>query len=271
MSRVLRAIAKTCSVSIVAVALPATAASDFRFERDILAFKNTTVFEYHGGYAYVRKAGRRLSSAQQQGKEKPYNRRCFVMTRTILQFHKFARFDPKSMQLDDKGLAARIRMVTRHHPWDPALPESQRIVFPGYTDLYEMSKARGPLLQENIGLGWPTFVRFGNMRMFFLRGEKYQEKTHEILNAVLDRGDLFIGYLSSYPWFTINHAVLVYARKPVRSRNGIERYLVYDPNHLDAPRELKWSPTMRIFNYQKDEEFVGGYTRVYQIYGKWLQ
>jgi hypothetical protein len=261
-----RGLAKFCAgFSVVGCFLSDAAAAEFRFDRDILAFRNSTVFEYHGGYAYVRKTPR------QEEKEKPYNRRCFVMTRTVVQFHKFARFDPDGAPLDDKALAARIRMVTQRQPWDRALPENERVVFPGYSALHEMSTARGPVLQQNIGLGWPTFVRLGNMRMFFLRGEKYQEETHAHLNAALDRGELFIGYLSSYPWFTINHAVLVYARKPARSPNGIEHYLVYDPNHPDAPRELKWSPSMRIFNYQKDEEFVGGYTRVYQIYGKWLQ
>ena len=255
-----RAIAQVWGFSIVAVSfLNNAAASEFRFDRDILAFRNSTVFEYHGGYAYVRK------TVHNEDKGKPYTRRCFVMTRTVLQFHKFARFDPHGTPLDDRAL------VARRHPWSEALPDYKRIVFPGYANLHEMSEARGAVLQENIGLGWPTYARLGNMRMFFLRGEKYQEKMLANLNAALDRGDLFIGYLSSYPWFTINHAVLVYARKPAHSNNGIEHYLAYDPNHPDAPRELKWSPSLRIFNYQKDEEFVGGYTRVYQVYGKWLQ
>jgi hypothetical protein len=69
----------------------------------------------------------------------------------------------------------------------------------------------------------------------------------------------------------INHAILVYARNSARPKNGIDHYLVYDPNHPDAPRELKWSPAMRVFNYQKDEEFAGGFVRVYQVYGKPLQ
>jgi len=260
-----RAIGKVCGFSIVAAFLHNAAASEFRFDRDILGFRNSTVFEYHAGIAYLRK------TARDGDKAKPYTRRCFVMTRTVLQFHKFARFDPQATPLDDRALAARVRMVTRRHPWSEALPDDKRIVFPGYSSLREMSEARGAVLQENIGLGWPSYARLGNFRMFFLKGEKYQEKMHANLNAALDRGDLFIGYLSSYPWFTINHAVLVYARKPARSSNGIEHYLAYDPNHPDAPRELKWSPSLRIFNYQKDEEFVGGYTRVYQVYGKWLQ
>jgi hypothetical protein len=238
-------------------------ASDFQFDRDILDFRNSTVFKYREGHIEARK--------NSTDKSKAYTRRCFVMTRTVVQFHKFARFEPRGAPLDDKTLAARIHMVTRQHPWDEALPDDKRVAFPGYANLRELSKARGRLFQENIGLGWPTYARPGNFRMFFQHGDKYQVTTQANLNAVLAHGDLFVGYLSSYPFFTINHAVLVYVRKPLRPNSDIEHYLVYDPNHPDAPRVLRWSPTMRIFNYEKDEEFVGGYTRVYQVYGKWLQ
>jgi hypothetical protein len=257
--------ATICGFSIVAGSVRGGPASDFKFDRDILAFKNSTVFEYHGGYAYIRRTTR------QEEKTKRYVRRCFVMTRTVVLFHNFARFDPTAALLDDRSLAKQIRLLARRHPWDPPIPENERIVFPGYANLREMSEARGRVLQDNIGLGWPTYARIGNFRMFFLHSEKYQERTHANLNVAMDRGDFFIAYLSSYPHFTINHSVLVYARKPSRSNSEIEHYLVYDPNHPDAPRVLRWSPSMRVFNYQKDEEFVGGFTRAYQVYGKWLQ
>lgn len=240
-------------------------ASSFRFDRETLAFVNSTVFEYHEGRAQVRKA------VADKDKPKPYTRRCFVMSRTAMQFHKFARFDPHSPPLDDKALAVRIREVTRKPPWHEELPDDQRINFAGYASLRTMSEERAAVLQENIGLGWPTYWRVGNMRMFFKHDEEYQEKTRANMEATLARGDLFVAYLSDYPHLNINHAVLVYARKPAPNRNGVDRYLVYDPNHPDAPRELKWSPAMRVFNYQKDEEFLGGFVRVYQVYGKPLQ
>jgi hypothetical protein len=239
------------------------AAPDFRFDRDTLAFANATVFDYNEGHPSLRKAAK--------DRPKEYNRRCFVLTRTAMQFHKFARFDPHGAPLDDGALAARIRLVTRRPAWREALPVEQRVNFPGYANLREMSKARRQVLQDNIGIGWATYFRPGNFRMFYQHDEKYQEKTHANLDAALTRGDLFVGYLSSYPWYTINHAILVYARKTARPGSEIDHYLAYDPNHPDAPRELKWSPTMRVFNYQKDEEFVGGFTRVYQVYGKPLQ
>jgi hypothetical protein len=249
-------------LSFIALTQGRALASDFKFDRETFAFQNSTVFDYEQGQIRAHK--------EDPGKEKPkrYTRRCFVMSRTTLQFHKFARFDPRGAPLDDKELAARVRALTRQRPWHDALPAEERIVFPGYPDLRAMSEKRGRLLQQNIGLGWPVYLRLGNTRMFYRHDEKYQEQTHAHLEAALNRSDFFVAYLSSYPYFTINHSVLVYARKPIRSNNGIDHYLVYDPNHPDAPRELKWSTKMRVFNYQKDEEFVGGFTRAFQVYGK---
>jgi hypothetical protein len=237
-------------------------ASDFRFDQDTFSFENKTVFEYKEG----RPIGSKSSGEKNQSPS--YTRRCFVMSRAAMQFHKFARFDPDAAPLDDKELARRVRVVMRKRPWHQALLREQRIVFPGYENLRAMSKARAKVLKENIGLGWPSYFRLSNGRMVFHQGNKYQERTQAKIDAALARGDLFVTYLSSYPWYTINHSVLIYARKPARPGSKIDHYLVYDPNHADAPRELKWSSAQRLFNYQKDEEFVGGFTRVYQVYGK---
>ena len=92
------------------------------------------------------------------------------MSRTAVQFKKFARFDPRSAPLDDTALAARVRAVTRQAAWTEPLPENQRIVFPGYKDLKEMSKARRELVQLSIGHGWPSYFRISNARMMFQDG-----------------------------------------------------------------------------------------------------
>jgi len=240
---------------------PAAATTGFKFNRDTLSFANSTVFAYEQG---------RIVSTGNRDKEKSqrYTRRCFVMSRTVLQFYKFASFDRHAPPLDEKELAKRVRAVTRMQPWHPALPSDQRIVFPGYRDLREMSQAHTRLLQENIGLGWTAYVRPGNFRMFYLHSKKYQEKTHEELERTLAGGAFFVAYLSDYPTLHINHSVLVYTHKQRRAPDGTDRYLTYDPNHPDGPRELKWLPAQRAFDFQKDQEFVGGFTRVFQVYGK---
>jgi hypothetical protein len=246
----------------VTLARVSAVASEFHFDRDTFAFANQTVFEYHEGHASLRREPTRRDA---------YKRHCFVMCRTIMQFKKFARFDPRGAPLDDASLAARIHAVTHRAAWDEPLPEDQRIVFPGYRDLREMSKARRELVQLNIGHGWPSYFRISNARMIFQQGAGYQEQTHAHLDAALARGQMFVGFLTTYPRLSINHSVLVYKRKSFSPNPGVERYLVYDPNHPESPRELVWSPQTRSFSYQKDWDFIGGYLRVYQVYGKWLQ
>jgi hypothetical protein len=173
--------------------------------------------------------------------------------------------------LDDASLAARIRSVTRQATWTESLPENQQIVFPGYKDLKEMSMARRELVQLNIGHGWPSYFRISNVRMMFQDGTGYQDQTHDRLNAALARGELFVAFLTTCPRLSINHSVLVYQRKSSSPNPGVEHYLVYDPNHPESPRQLTWSPRDRAFSYQKDWDFIGGFVRVYQVYGKPLQ
>ena len=251
------------AVAAVTLARASAVASEFRFDRDTFAFANQTVFEYHEGHASLRRGSATKRDA--------YNRHCFVLCRTAMQFKKFARFDPSSAPLDDTSLAARIRAVTHQTAWADPLPEDQRIVFPGYKDLREMSKARREVMQKSIGHGWPSYFRISNARMMFQQSARYQEETHARLNAALARGELFVGFLTTYPRLSINHSVLVYEQKSFSPNPGVERYLVYDPNHPESPRELSWSPSTRSFSYQKDWDFIGGFVRVYQVYSKWLQ
>jgi len=251
--------------AVVALVLlrSSAAASDFRFDRDTFAFANQTVFEYHEGHPSLRRGSATRRDA--------YKRHCFVLCRTAMQFKKFAGFDPRSAPLDDTSLAARLRAVTHRAAWAEPLPEDQRIVFPGYKDLHEMSKARREVVQLNIGHGWPSYFRISNARMIFQQSSRYQEDTHARLNSALARGQLFVCFLTTYPRLSINHSVLAYERKSFSPNPGVERYFVYDPNHPESPRELTWSPHTRAFSYQKDWDFVGGFVRVYQVYGKWLQ
>lgn len=242
---------------------PVRGAGNFKFDRDTLAFANSTVFDYHEGKA-------RLRRASDKEKAPRYTRRCFVMCRTVVQFQKFARFAPGERRLDDDQLANRIRQLAKHAVWQPALPKEQRVVFPGYRNVRELSHERGWVLQKNIGLGWPTYARVGNYRMVFLHSVNYQKKMHEELNAALNRGELFVAFLSDFPILHINHAVMVYQRKS-SSRDGVDRYNTYDPNHPDGPRELVWLPDKQEFNFEKDEEFVGGFTRVFRVYNRPLQ
>ena len=255
----------------------------FDFKRDTFSFDNETALEYHDGQASPR--------PRRPGEQpKRFTQHCFVMSRTVMQFRKFVRFDPKGAPLGDKELAERIRKITRVPPWSPPLPEQERIVMPGYADLRSLSRARAEIVQKNIGLGWPTYFRPGNWRILLPHGPTQQGKTHEEMERSLGREGFFVAYLTNFPRsLNINHGVLVYAhragggkrreaklRGQVRSQvqlgnEGRYRYAVYDPNHHDAPRTLEWSERERSFLYQHDTDFVGGPVIVWQVYGYPLQ
>src|SRR5438477_728443 len=249
------------AIFVAATSAFAGSADSFNYDRDTLSFANWTVFTYENG--------RIVSHKNQFGHH--YSRRCFVMTRTVAQFYKFARFEPNAPKIDDNELRKRIRAITRKSPWNDSLPPEKRIVIPGYRNLREFSSATTRLMQQNIGVGWVVYLRVGNGRMFYLHGKGYQAKTHDELERTLARGDFFIAYLSDFPILHINHSVLVYKHDRPRGADGTDYYLVYDPNHPDGPRHLKWLPAKREFDFQKDQEFAGGFTRVFQVYGKALQ
>src|SRR3989440_3027627 len=239
----------------------AGSADGFNYKRDTLSFSKWTVFTSENGKI--------VSHKNQYGHH--YSRRCFVMTRTVEQFYKFARFEPKAPRVDDRELTKRVRDITRRLPWHDSLTSEKRVVIPGYRNLRQLSQDKMPLMQRNIGLGWVVYLRPGNVRMFYLRDKNYQVKTHDLLEQALARHEFFIAYLSDFPILHINHSVLVYKRSRPQSADGSDHYLVYDPNHPEVPHHLEWLPAKREFSYQKDDEFAGGFTRVFEVYGKFLQ
>jgi hypothetical protein len=240
----------------------------FSFHRDTFAFANETVFEYHQGHASLRR---------EKGSQKPkrFTQHCFVMSRAVAQFRKFARFDPTLSALDDRELATRIRRVTSRPPWTAPLALRDRIIIPGYLDLRALSRARADILQENIGLGWTTYFRPGNWRILLPHGPAQQARTHAELERTLARGEFFVAYLTNFPEsLNINHSVLVYPPQKISGRgNNADnfRYRVYDPNHPDGPRALEWSQRDSCFLYQRDWDFVGGKVVVWRVLGGFLQ
>jgi hypothetical protein len=240
----------------------------FSFHRDTFAFANETALEFHNGHGFPR---------HETGPQKPkrFTQHCFVMSRSVAQFRKFARFDPSLAPLDDQQLAARVRKVTSWIPWAPPLPVQDRIVIPGYANLRTLSRDRPGILQENIGLGWPTYFRPGNWRILLPHGPAQQARTHAELERSLARGEFFVAYLTNFPEsLNINHGVLVYEKEDNRGRGNNSqnlRYRVYDPNHSERPRTLEWSPRDSRFLYQPDWDFVGGKVVVWQVYGHLLQ
>ena len=241
----------------------------FRFDKDTFSFANETVYIYPNGYAEKRKL--------KPGEKPPaFVLHCFVMSRASEQFRNFARFEPAQPPPDDATLARLARRVTGRGAWRGPLPPEKRVVIPGYADLHSLTKARPLVVQKNIGIGWTAYIRPGNWRMFpyMLNGPTQQRHTRERVDDCLARNDLFIAYLTSSPKTSINHAVVLYGRRPqtvTDKRADVIHYLTYDPNHPEAPRDMVWNGRKGEFSYQKDWDFVGGKVTVLQSYSYWGQ
>ena len=233
----------------------------FRYETDTFAFANETVWNYVNGSV-------QSDSTRGAAHKRDYTRRCFVVTRAAVQFWKFARFEPKAAPLPRGRLADRIREVTERSVWLPPLPRAQRIVFPGYASLHEISAADPSVFQANLGLGWPVYFRAGNMPIV---APVYRE-TEASLNSEILR-DLHLDYptivwLYNFPSLNINHVVVVIAG---RRDQGRYRYQVYDPNYTDGPKKLDYDVATRTFSYQPTFYFKGGAVDARAIYRGVLQ
>lgn len=218
----------------------------FHFERDSLAFENEV-------------------SAQRKGREgeDDYTLHCFVMTRSARQFFQFARFDGNAPALDDASYRGLIRAVIAHDPSEPTPPRAERILIPGYWNLYSFSKAREELLKDELGSAVQSFMQRGNWRMVFPFSHDHQEETALSLLAEIRRNRPPVVHLVVFPRLSIDHAVLLYGAEETSS--GI-RYNVYDPNDPAAPASLDYQRASRSFRFPRNKYFEGGEVDTYEIY-----
>ena len=223
----------------------------FLFEKDRFAFANETVWNYQ-----------KETNQKKIVSQKPYTRRCFVMSRATIQFWKFAQFSLHPSKLSQEELARRIRQITQIPVWKN-LVSKNRVVIPGYANLYEASAAEPAIFQKNIGLGWPTYFRPGNFSIIFPPFSSQQEKLHRWLQKNLDKGTPAIVWLINFPSLSINHAVVVYKNQ---SEDEFTYYYVYDPNLKDHPQILQYDSTKKEFSYSKTFYFSGGKVKVRPVY-----
>jgi len=246
------------AVSLEAYEPPAAPASrPFQYASDTFAFANETVWNYVGGTV----------QADTKSRKREYTRHCFVLTRAAVQFWKFARFDPAAPELPPKQLAARIRQVTERSVWLPPLAPDQRIVFPGYHNLREISAAHPSTFQAHIGLGWPVYFRAGNMPIVVPVASGTEAALHDEIFHDLSENYPTIVWLYNFPSLNINHVVVIFA---AQRDGGQVHYQVYDPNYADAPKQLDYDIATRTFTYQPTFFFKGGRVTARAIFrGVW--
>jgi hypothetical protein len=248
----------TCACAYDPPKAPAPRA--FRFGVDSFAFANETVWNYVNGSLQSASSG--------PARKRDYTRRCFVVTRAAVQFWKFSRFNPNAAPLPDDKLADRIREVTERSVWLPALPNDQRIVFPGYSSLHDISAAHPSIFQANIGLGWPVYFRAGNAPIAMPLDASTEARLNDEIFHDLGLNHPTIVWLYRFPSLAINHVVVVISG---HESAGRYHYLVYDPNYTDGPKKLDYDIATRTFTYQPTFYFKGGLVDARAIYRGVLQ
>jgi hypothetical protein len=228
----------------------------FNYATDTFAFGNETVWNYVNGAVQA-------DSSKSAPKKRDYTRRCFVVTRSAVQFWKFARFDPKAAPLSRDRLAARIRQVTGRSVWLPALPPEQKILFPGYASLRAISGSDPSVFQENLGLGWPVYFRTGNMPIILPVYRETEAGLNDEIFRDLQKNLPTIVWLYNFPSLSINHVVVVISGTQT---GGHFHYQVYDPNYTTGPKKLEYDTATRTFIYQPTFYFKGGTVNARAVY-----
>ena len=254
-------------LTLVSLALSGCASSNpfsrpatrpFDFPGDTFAYRNGLVWEYHFDEAGKRTIQRRESSTVLY--PALFCRRAFGPA--ILHV---PRFDPTQPPSDEKNYRELIRRVISLSSRGE-IPETKKVIIPGYPNLRDFSLAQEHLLQAECGGAWRSYFQRGHWRMIFPFSRDHQERiASQLTKAVLeDRAPVI--HLVCFPSLAINHAVLVFDTLETDTKIT---FSVYDPNDPEQPALLTYDRKNRTFSYERNNYFRGGPLNVYEIYHAW--
>jgi len=238
---------------------PSAGPRPFAFYQDTFAYANETVWDYHIDPV----TGKSTHTRNQP--EPTYSLHCFVLARSARQFFQHARFDP-SLPVADA--ATYRRLIERVVSIDPGreLPETEKVIVPGYSNLFTFSKAQEKLVKSACGGAWQSYFQRGHWRMIFPFSRRHQEKMAAQLAAAIKENRPPVVHLVRFPELGINHAVVLFAARETESE--IE-FTVYDPNNPALPLHMVFNRAQRKFLLPATRYFTGGRVDVYQIYYRW--
>lgn len=230
----------------------------FDFQTDTFAYANDLVWEYHfdanGKWVHHRREP-----------EPDYTHHCFVVARSARQFFENARFDtdqPVATDAEYRRLIHRVVSIDPDHP----LPNSKKIVIPGYANLREFSAAHEKQLKSGCGGAWESYTQRGHWRMIYYFSRTTQARTVQRLLADLKDNRPPVVHVVRFPQLTINHALLVFGARETEKQI---LFLVYDPNKPDSPKVLTYDRATRTFTFAGNDYWPGGRVDVYEVYRSW--
>ena len=184
------------------------------------------------------------------------------MARSAKQFFFHARFDPNDSRLEDGEYARKILNVVSRSPRSTS-PESERIIFPGYANLWEFSEDHAQLCKSHLGGAWQSYVQRGHWRMVmpYTRAGQYREARKLVKSIQNNR--VSVVHVFTFPALTINHSVLAYA---VEKTPEGWRFASYDPNAPGEILPLEFNVARREFSMPPTPYFLGGKIDAYEVY-----
>lgn len=239
----------------------ATFARPFVFGEDTFAYRNDLVWVYDRDPT--------TGKIQHRAREpKPdYTHHCFVVARAARQFFQHARFEPSEPVADEATYRKLVRKVATTSP-RRLLPPDKRVVIPGYTNLYQFSRAHEKLLQAECGGAWQSYFQRGHWRMIFPFWRGHQQRIAGELAETLQRNRPAVLHVVRFPSLSINHAVLVYGKQASAAGEEV-RFDAYDPYDPGQPAVLTFDPGQQRFFFPANDYFVGGRVDVYEVYHSW--
>jgi hypothetical protein len=238
---------------------PASNSRAFIWKQDTFAYANELVWIYNFD------PGTGKTSHSRREPAPTYSHHCFVVARSALQFFYHARFDPSLPVAAPEIYRKLIDKVVSRRPvkeW----ADSEKVVIPGYSNLFTFSQAQGSILKQECGGAWQSYFQRGHWRMIWPFTRYHQQKTAEALVASLKLNHPPVIHVVRFPQLSINHALVVMSMsEKAQSIN----FQIYDPNSPEKPTELLYDRQARTFQLPKNNYFQGGRVDVYRIYDKW--
>jgi len=221
----------------------------FSFETDTFAFPNQI-------------------RARNPGVPGLYAHHCFVLARSLRQFHQFARFDPAAPRLSHAEYERLVRAVVARAPWRAPVRAEDRVVIPGFANLRELSAAEEPAVKAGLGGPFWTWVHWTNWRVTFqgLPPEHQGEVLHQIRDE-LAAGRLVQLLVTNWPKPELNHTVVAYAYR--RRATGLD-LTVWDPNQPNAAGIVTFEGERQQFWATNVYDTEPGTIRVFRMYYSWF-
>jgi hypothetical protein len=231
----------------------------FTFRQDTLAYPNDLV------WIYYRDPVTGKFRHQPREPRPDYTHHCFVVARSARQFFQHARFDPAQPVAGEATYRKLIRRVTSTSP-RKILSHEERLVIPGYANLFTFSQGQEKLLKAESGGAWQSYFQRGHWRMVFPFSRRHQERMVEQLRQRIRDKVPPVVHIVRFPKLTINHALVLFdVRETVE---GLE-FAAYDPYDPVKPAPLTFNRKERRFYFPANDYFVGGKVDIYEIYSAW--